>query len=147
MGFAFFLLAVAVAFGQNPGLLQDFQRWFQLISSHNSFFVRPPDALIVSAAWFFGVIGALEFVSASLRWGLRWTRMRTLSRILSGIGDLTLAVLLLGYADRSFSGGVLITVLVGVVAAMLMIYVTLGFYWSSARSSPWPSAVQPPARQ
>ena len=146
LSFAFFLLAVAVAFGLNANLIQDFGRWFQLMSSNHTVFVRPPEALIVASAWFFGVIGALEFVGASLRWSLRWTPMRALSRVLSGVGDLVFAVLLLGYADRAISGAFLLTVLVGVVAALLMIYVTLGIYWSSGRPTPGPSPAQPNLR-
>lgn len=147
LGFAFFLLAVAVAFGLNPNLIQDFGRWFESMSTYHTPFVRPPDALIVSAAWFFGVIGVLELVAAGLRWSLRWMPMRALSRALSGVGDLIFAALLLLYADRGISGGFLITILVGVVAALLMIYVTMGIYWSSGRAAPVPSTVEPPARQ
>jgi hypothetical protein len=117
------------------------------MSTYHTIFVRPPDAFIVSAAWFFGVIGALEFVSASLRWALRWLPLRAASRVLSGVGDLIFAVLLLRYADRAISGGFLLTVLVGVIAALLMIYVTLGVYWSTARPRPWASTMEPPARQ
>ena len=146
LSFAFFLLAVAVAFGLNPNLVGDFDRWFQLMSTSHTPFVRPPDALIVSSAWFFGVIGALEFVAASVRWGLRWTPMRTLSRALSGAGDLVFAVLLLRYADRAISGAFLLTVLVGVAAALLMIYVTLGIYWSSGPPTPRPSPTPPEVR-
>lgn len=142
LSFAFFLLAVAMAFGLNPNLIQDFGRWFQLMSSNHTIFVRPPEALIVASAWFFGVIGVLEFVAATVRWALRWTPMRALSRVLSGVGDLVFAILLLRYADRAISGGILLTVLVGVVAALLMIYVTLGIYWSSGRPTPGLSPTQ-----
>jgi len=147
LGFAFFLAAVAAVFVQNPNLIEDLRRWSQIMSTNNTIFVRPPDAAIVSAAWFFGVVGVLEFISASLRWALRWNPLRAVSRILTGVGDLIFAVLLLRYADHAISGGFLLTVLVGVLAALLMIYVTLGIYWSSGRSAQWAASVQPPARQ
>ncbi len=146
LGFAFFLLAVAVAFAQDANLISDFQRWFQLMSASHTIFVRPPDALIVASAWFFAVVGSLEFVSAFLRWGFRWLPQRALSRFLSGVGDIALAFLLLRYADRAISGGTLLMVLVAVVAAMLMIHVTMTIYWSTPRPSPWPAATQPHAR-
>lgn len=147
LSLAFVLFAVTVALSQNPSLLDGIGRWFNSISANHTVFVRPPDAVIVSAAWFFAVVGALEFVSVLLRWSLRWPPLHVVSRLLSGIGDGVFAVLLLRYADRAISGGVVITVLVGMLAAFLMIYVTLGAYWSAARTAPWATAPQPPAQQ
>lgn len=146
LGFAFFLLAVAVVFSQNPNLFDGIRRWTELASAAGTVFVRPPDAVIVSAAWFFGVMGVFEFVSASIRWSLRWLPLRAASRVLSGIGDLIFAVLLLRYADRAISGSFLIMVLVAVFAALLMLYVTLGIYWSNARVYVGMPAPFPPDR-
>ncbi len=147
LGFAFFLAAVAVAFAQDSNLISDFGRWFQDMSTYHTAFVRPPDALIVASAWFFGVMGVFEYISGVVRSSLRWPRLRAISRALTGTADLIFAALLLRYADRAISGGFLITVLVGVAAAMLMIYVTLGIYWSTPRARPWAAGVEPPARQ
>ncbi len=135
-----------MAFAVNPNLISDFGRWFQAMSTSHTIFVRPADALIVCSAWFFGTIGALEFVTAALRWSLRWPRLRAVSRVMSGVADLIFAVLLLRYADRAISGAFLIMVLVGVVAALLMIYVTLGFYWSWGRPRSWAAGAWPGAR-
>jgi len=138
LGFAFFLVALAVVFGQNPNLINDLRAWSQLASDSHTIFVRPPDAVIVSAAWFFGVMGVLEFVAAGIRWALAWTPLRSAGRVLSGIGDLMFAALLVIYAGRSITGTFLVTVLVGVFAVLLMIYVTLGIYWSTPRRFPRP---------
>ncbi len=146
LGFAFFLVAVAVVFSQNPNLFDGIRRWTEIVSASGTIFVRPPEAVIVSAAWFFGVIGMFEFVSAFIRWSLRWLPLRAASRVLSGVGDLIFAVLLLRYADRAISGGFLIMVLVGVLAALLMVYVTLGMYWSNARVYVGIPAPYPPSR-
>lgn len=146
LSFAFFLVAVAVAFAMDLNLPADFGRWFNSMSAARTVFVRPPDALILAAAWFFGIVGVLEFVAAALRWSLRWTKLRAVSRVLSGVGDLVFAVLLLSYADRAISGSAVIMVLVGIAAAMLMVYVTLGIYWSSARTFPVAATTEPPAR-
>lgn len=146
LGFAFFLAAVAVVFGLNPRLFDGIGQWSRVVGANNTIFVRPPETVIVSAAWFFGIMGVFEFVSAFLRWSLRWLPLRAVSRVLTGIGDLVFAVLLLEYANRAISGGFLITVLVGLFAALLMIYVTLGVYWSASRGVPWIPAPQPRVR-
>jgi uncharacterized protein YacL len=147
LGFAFFLIAVAAVFALNPNLWEGLRQWNQIVVANNSILIRPPDAVIVSAAWFFGIMGVFEFVSAILRWSFRWLRLRAVSRILSGVGDLVFAALLLRYADRAISGALVITVLVGVFAALLMIYITLGVYWSQGRFLPWMASPQPPMRQ
>ncbi len=146
LGLVFFLVAVAVMLSQNPSFFDGIRQWTQIVTPANTVFVRPPDPIIVSAAWFFGAIGAFEFVLAFVRWSLRWLPLRSASRILSGVGDLIFAVLLLRYADRAISGGFLITVLVGVFAALLTVYVTLGVYWSAGRHYPWFAAPQPRMR-
>jgi hypothetical protein len=142
LGFAFFLVAVAVVFGQNPNLIGDLRVWSQVASDNHTVFVRPPDGVIVSAAWFFGVMGVLEFVAAGIRWALAWMPLRSAGRALSGIGDLMFAALLSLYAGRSISGTFLVTVLVGVLAVLLMIFVTLGIYWSTPRAFPRPEVAQ-----
>ena len=110
-------------------------------------FVRPPEGVITSAAWFFGVVGVLEFVAASLRWALRWTRLRVAGRILAGAGDLVFSALLFLYSAKSIPGAFLLAILAGTVGVLLLIYVTLGLYWATARPMPRPEGVQPPARQ
>ena len=147
LSLAFFLFAVAVMFAQNPNLLTDLRTWSDLVARHNTIFVRPPEAIIVSAAWFFGTMGVLEFVSAGLRWALGWMPLRAAARALSGVGDLMFSVLLLLYSARTLTGTFLLTYLVGAVGVLLLIYVTLGIYWASTRVTPRPEAVQPPARQ
>lgn len=137
LSFAFFLTAVAVVFGLNPNLVTDLRLWTQIVSDHHTVFVRPPDPVLVSAAWFFGVMGVLEFVNAGVRWALRWTPLRSAGRVLSAVGDLMFASLLQLYAIGSITGAFLVTILVGVLAVLLMIYVTLGIYWSNARTARW----------
>ena len=134
LGFAFFLIALAVVFGLNPNLISDLRVWSQLASDNHTIFVRPPDAVITSAAWFFGVMGVLEFVAAAIRWALGWTPLRSAARALSGVADLMFSALLFLYAARSLSGTFLVSVLVGVFAILLIIYVTLGVYWSTPRA-------------
>ncbi len=146
LGFAFFLVAVAIVFAQNPNLFEGLRRWMEIVTANQTVFVRPPEAIIVSAVWFFGAMGVFEFASAFIRWSLRWIPLRVAARVLSGIGDLLFAALLLRYADRAISGPFLITVLVAVLAAMLMIYITLGMYWSRGRVLLWVPAPEPRVR-
>lgn len=143
LAFAFFLVGVAVLFAVDPNAFGDLTTWSQSARTYNTIFVRPPDPFILGWAWFFAVVGALEFVSAALRYSLRWTHLRVLGRILSGLGDLVFAVLLFQYADRAISGGGVITALVGLFAGLLMIYVVMAFYWASARPYPPRHAGEP----
>ena len=140
MGLAFFLIAVSVAVALNPNLGADLTTWTHLVSSQSTPFVRPPEGVITSAAWFFGVVGVLEFVAASLRWALRWTRLRVAGRILAGAGDLVFSALLFLYSAKSIPGAFLLAILAGTVGVLLLIYVTLGLYWATARPMPRPRA-------
>ncbi len=144
---AFVLIALAAAFVMSPNLWADLGAWGRLITIHNTVFVRPPEGVITGAAWFFAVVGVLEFVAAALRLAARWTYLRVAGRVLSGVGDLVFSALLFMYSGRTISGAFLIAVLTGAVGALLLIYVTLGIYWSSARRTPRPGFVEPPARQ
>lgn len=147
LSLAFVLIAVSVVFGLNANLATELRDWTRLVTERNTIFLRPPEGIIVSAAWFFAVMGVFEFIAAGLRWALRWTSLRVVGRVLSGAGDLVLSALLLLYAAKTIAGTFLIAVLAGAVGVLLMVYVTLGIYWSSARGASRPEAVQPPARQ
>lgn len=147
LSLAFVLIAVSVVFGLNANLATELRDWTRLVTERNTIFLRPPEGIIVSAAWFFAVVGVFEFIAAGLRWALRWTSLRVVGRVLSGAGDLVLSALLFLYAAKTIAGTFLIAVLAGAVGVLLMVYVTLGIYWSSARSVSRPEAVQPPARQ
>ena len=147
VGLAFVLIAVSFVVAENPNLVGDLRDWTQLVSSHGTVFLRPPEGIILSAAWFFGVVGVLEFVAAALRWGLRWTPLRAAGRVLAGAGDLVFAALLLLYSARTITGTLLIAVLAGAVGVLLLLYVSLGLYWSSTRVAPRPEAVRPPSRE
>lgn len=144
---AFFLVAVSSVFALNPNLGANLSEWAHLVSVHNTPFVRPPEGLIVSAAWFWAIVGTLEFVAAALRFALRWTYLRVAGRVLSGVGDLVFSALLFMYSGRTISGTFLIAILAGAVGVLLLIYVVLGIYWASARVTPRPEAVQPPAHE
>ena len=63
----------------------------------------------------------------------------------SRIGEDTLLCGQVGLAGSSTIGNRVI--LAGTVGVLLLIYVTLGLYWATARPMPRPEGVQPPARQ
>lgn len=147
MSLAFVLIAVSVVFGLNPNLATELQDWTRLVTNRGTVFVRPPEGIIMSAAWFFAVVGVFEFLAAAVRGALRWTPLRVAGRVLAGAGDLVFAALLFLYSARTISGAFLIAVLAGAVGVLLMVYVTLGMYWSTARYVPRPETVQPPAHE
>lgn len=136
LGFAFFLVGVAVFFAVDSNLFGDLMAWSQSVGVYRTPFIRPPDALIQGAVWFFVTVGLFDLIIAGLRWNLHWNPLRVLSRFLSAAGDLVFALLLLRYADRTVSGASVIMALVGLVAGFLMIYVVMAFYWNSARPYP-----------
>lgn len=143
---AFVLLAVSAVFALNTSLFVELGTWGQEMSAHRTVFVRPPEGVIVSAAWFFAVMGIFEFFAALLRGALRWTRPRVLGRVLSGIGDLVFAGLLFLYSARSIAGAFLIAILAGTLGVLLIVYVSLGIYWASWGSSPRAEPI-PPSHQ
>ncbi len=147
MALAFFLIAVSVAVAMNPNLVADLQAWTHQVSSRGTVFVRPPEGILASAAWFFGVIGALEFVAAGFRWALRWTPLRVAGRVLAGVGDLVFSALLFLYSAKTIAGTFLLAILAGTVGVLLLLYLTVGLYWASVRGLPRPEAARPPARQ
>ncbi len=55
-GVAFFLLVIGVVFYLNQNLLNEIRRWWdQILAGRIAF--RPPEGLIISAAWFWGLLG------------------------------------------------------------------------------------------
>lgn len=147
LGLAFVLAAVSVAFAVTPSLPAQLQEWARTVSTSQTVFVRPPEGVIVSAAWFFAAVGVFELIAAGLRWSLRWTHLRVTGRLLAGAGDLIFAALLFLYSAKTISGPFLIAILAGSVAVLLMIFVVLGLYWASARVPVRAETVEPPARQ
>lgn len=147
LGLAFVLVAVSAIFAWNANLPTELQRWSQIVSAQNTIFVRPPEGVILSAAWFFAIVGLFELVAGSVRWALRWTYLRVAGRFLSAVGDLVFASLLFLYSARTISGLMLGAILAGAVGMLLLIFVTLGLYWTSARPLPRGAPVQPPTRE
>lgn len=147
LGLAFVLVAVSAIFAWNANLPAELQQWSAIVSRNNTIFVRPPEGVIVSAAWFFTIVGLFEIVAACLRWALRWTYLRVAGRVLAGVGDLVFASLLFLYSARTLSGLMMGAILAGTVGMLLFIFVTLGLYWTSARPMPRTSPVQPPTQQ
>lgn len=147
LGLAFVLVAISAVFAWNPNLPTELQEWGRIVSANNTVFVRPPEGVIVTAAWFFTIVGLFEIVAAALRWALRWTYLRVAGRFLSAVGDLVFAVLLFLYSAHTISGVMLGAILAGTVGMLLVVFVMLGLYWTTARPMPRPASVQPPTRQ
>ncbi len=147
LGLAFVLVAVSAIFAWNANLPSELQEWSRIVSVNHTVFVRPPEGIIVSAAWFFTIVGLFELVAAALRWALRWTYLRIAGRTLSAVGDLVFASLLFLYSAHTISGLMMGAILAGTVGMLLFIFVTLGLYWTTARPMPRVSPVQPPTQQ
>lgn len=143
---AFLLLAISAVFAWNANLPAELQEWIRVVTTRNTIFVRPPEGVVVSAAWFFVAMGIFELFAAALRASLRWTRLRIVGRILAGGGDLVFAALLFLYSARTISGPFVIAILAGTAGVFLLIYVSLGIYWSWGYGTPRPEPVRPPTQ-
>jgi hypothetical protein len=131
-GVAFFLLVVGVVFYLNPSLLTEIRRWWdQILAGRIAF--RPPEGLIISAAWFWGLLGLSSLGIAWLRWTFTHSRIRTLGAVLDGIAMIAFGYFLYRYALRAVSGSLVISLEAAVIAALLFIYIGSGLYWTSAR--------------
>ena len=131
-GVAFFLLVIGVVFYLNQNLLSEIRRyWDQILAGRIAF--RPPEGLIISAAWFWGLLGISSFGIAFLRWTFARSRIRTFGAFLDGIGMVAFAFFLYRYSLRTLSGSLVISLEAAVLAALLFIYIGSGLYWTSAR--------------
>jgi hypothetical protein len=134
-GVAFFLLVVGVVFYLNQNLLTEIRRWWdQILAGQIAF--RPPEGLIISAAWFWGLLGVSSFGIAFLRWMFTHARIRTLGAVLDGIAMIAFAFFLYRYSLRALSGSLVIALEAAVLAALLFIYIGSGLYWTSTSRRP-----------
>lgn len=138
VGLAVFLFVVGLVFYVNPGLGADLRIWADR-AARDGPFIRPPDGVITSAILFFFLMGISSFATAALRFAARRHRFRALSDSLGGVGLVILAFLLSLYADRRISGQLVLATWVAVLGLLLLIYVSLGIYFSWVRHVPSPA--------
>ncbi len=140
-GVAFFLLVVGIVFYLNQNLLTELRHWWdQIVAGRIAF--RPPEGVITSAAWFWGLLGAANFGIAFLRWFFTRSRIRTLGAILGGIGMVGFAYLFERYALRAISGSLVVSLEAAVIAVLLFLYIGSGLYWTTPRRRPAIEAMQ-----
>ncbi len=144
VGLALFLFIVGIVFYANPDLGAGLRLWADRVS-RNGIFIRPPEGVISSAVLFFFLIGLSSFATAIVRFVIRRHRLRALSDTLGGIGLIILSLLVSLYASQRISGQLVIATWVGVLGILLLIYVTLGIYFSWVRYGP-KAAPNTPAR-
>lgn len=146
LSLAIVLTALSVLVAMDPQFIDHIRQWTASADTYHTVFVRPPDPIIVAFGWFFAVVGVLEFLQAGLRRALRWPPLRVASRILSGVGDLMVAAMIMLYASRTISGAFLILACAGIGAVLLSMYVALGLTWSGAAvgSRAWTGQSQSP---
>ncbi len=123
---------IPVARARHPDLLNEIRRWWdQILAGRIAF--RPPEGLIISAAWFWGLLGISSFGIAFLRWTFTRSRIRTFGAFLAGIGMIAFAFFLNRYSQRTLSGSLVISLEAALLALLLFIYIGSGLYWTSAR--------------
>ncbi|TLZ57894.1 MAG: DUF835 domain-containing protein [Methanobacteriota archaeon] len=143
IGAAFFLLIVGIVFTLNTDLLTNLRSWWDLVVA-GGLFVRPPDGIITSAIFFFGLLGLSNFLTSGLRWILDRSRFGALARVLAGVGFLSLALLTWRYSMRAISGSLVISIWTAIMGTFLVIYIAVGLYWVRVRR-PAPTGARVPA--
>jgi hypothetical protein len=98
VSFGFLLLTLGIVFTLNPNVIEDFRLWVELMSTSH-ILVRPPEGLIFSAMYFFGIVGVFNFAMAGIRLATNDIKRRVLSDIFSGI-----ALILFAYLINLYGG-------------------------------------------
>jgi hypothetical protein len=94
--------------------------------------------VITSAVLFFFLSGVSAFVTAALRLVIGRRRYRAMSDVFSGIGAVIFAFLLSLYANFTISGQLVLATEAAAVGILLLVYISLGMYWSWMRHLPRP---------
>ena len=121
ISFGFFIIIVGIVFTLNTGIFSDFGSWFEQMAAQKDF-VRPPDDLISSAALFFGLIGASNFVMAGIRLAAGQAKRRALSDTLSGVALVLFAYLVNLYGTRSIEWQRVFAVEAVAVGLLIVLY-------------------------
>lgn len=137
VGLAFFLFVVGFVFYANPNLGTDLRLWSDRVV-RNGLFARPPEGVITSAVLFFFLMGIASFVTATLRVVVGRHRFRALSDVIGGVALVLLSFLLSLYASRTISGQLVLATWAAVLGVLLLIYISLGIYFSWMRHVPRP---------
>ena len=127
VSFGFFLLTVGIIFTLNPNIVDDFSLWIKLIStSHMP--VRPPEGLIFSAMYFFGLIGVFDFAMAGIRLAANDLKRRVLTDIFSGIALILFAYLLQLYGGHYLSWQTVLG-MEAIACGLLVTVYSIARYW------------------
>jgi len=86
-----------------------------------------------SAALFFGIMGAFGFFMAGLRLIIDRSRWRAVGEVLSALASLSFASLLALYGRRAITGTTALAIEVAVLGVLLIVWITVGFYWNLGR--------------
>lgn len=121
VSFGVFLLVVGVVFYANPRFVSEFVSWVESMANQQVL-RRPPASLISSAALFFGLIGASNFVTAGIRAAVDKVWRRVLSDLLSGVGLVSFAYLINQYGGHAISWMTVFGVEAIVVGALVVVY-------------------------
>ncbi|MCI4371168.1 MAG: DUF835 domain-containing protein [Thermoplasmata archaeon] len=145
IGIAFFFLTVGIVFTLNANLLNDMRTWWDSLVA-NGLFVRPPDGIITSGILFTALLALSNYLTSGLRWILDRNRFGALARVFAGIAFVSLAALLWRYSLRAVSGQLVISIWTAILGGLLVVYIAIGLYWSTARRRRAPAPIaQPPS--
>jgi hypothetical protein len=121
ISFGFFILVVGIVFALNSNVFSDFAFWIEQIAN-KGMLIRPPISLTTSAILFFGIIGALNFVTATIRAFIDKVKRRILSDILSGIALVLLAYLLHLYSIFSLTWQIVLGTEIVAIGLLVIVY-------------------------
>jgi hypothetical protein len=121
ISFGFFVLVVGIVFALNTNVFSDFASWIEQIANKGAL-IRPPISLTTSAMLFFGIIGALNFVTATIRAFIDKVKRRILSDILSGIALVLFAYLIHLYSIFSLTWQIVLGTEIVVIGLLIITY-------------------------
>lgn len=146
IGVAFFLLIVGIVFTLNTNLLTDLRLWWEAITAEgvpDGLFLRPPEGIVQSGVYFFGLLGLSNFLTAGLRWVLDRSRFGALARAFAGVGFVALAVMTFQYSRHLLTGTQVLSIWTAVLGTLLVVYIATGLYWIRSRR-PAPAGTHAP---
>jgi hypothetical protein len=126
VSFGILLLVVGIIFLANPSLISDFRFWIETMTTRKSL-LRPPLALIDSAALFFGLVAISNFVMVVVRFFAHERMRRVLADILSGVALALFSYFIYLYGTHTFAWTMVLAAEAVTVGLLVILYSVLRY--------------------
>jgi hypothetical protein len=128
LSFGIFILVVGLIFTLNPNVFSDFSSWVtQMVDKEE--LIRPPDGLITSATYFFGLVGVLDFFQVAARLWAGRSKRKVLSDALSGVALIFFAYLIYLYGNYRLTWQMVLALEIVAVGLLVVLYSVVRGTW------------------